>query len=517
MNQQALFAEVSLEKFNQLNDEEKFHLFKGEQDLSRQIREDNHRLRSLAEELKQKTLNLNEQYITLKNKFFGKSSEREPSKEDRKKGHVEDDGTGKKVRVQLPSLRYPDAPLIERDIILEKNPQCPCCDSEMSDSGMTENSEFLTVIPAQFIVIRQKRHKYRCGKCHGAITTAPAPPRVKPGSSYSDEMMIDVALSKYCDLIPIDRYTAIAGREGLMDLPPQSLIGLTHDLADFFNGAYEKCEQEILSQLVVHGDETPHKMLEGDEKSSWYMWGFSTLKTSYFECRDTRSGDVASEFLKRSRCEFLVSDVYSGYGKAIRETNELRRKSSLPLIKSVYCNAHSRRYFKRAKEKFLEEAEYFVDHYKEIYHLEGACENLFPEETLVIRKKMKKLFKKMKARAEERLKGFSSKSSIAVAMKYFLKNYKELTLFLGNPLLPIDNNPQERQFRSPVVGRKTWYGTHSKRGAKTLAIHFTLVEGCKLNGVNPRIYYKELKDALHRGEEPFTPYEFTKRIPPPDG
>ena len=59
-----------------------------------------------------------------------------------------------------------------------------------------------------------------------------APPRIKPGSGYSDEMVIDVALSKYCDLVP-ERYTSIAGREGLKDLPPNSLIQQTHYLSDF--------------------------------------------------------------------------------------------------------------------------------------------------------------------------------------------------------------------------------------------------------------------------------------------
>ena len=41
-------------------------------------------------------------------------------------------------------------------------------------------------------------------------------PELSQGPHYSDEMMIDVALTKYCDLIPIERYAAIAARAGLM-------------------------------------------------------------------------------------------------------------------------------------------------------------------------------------------------------------------------------------------------------------------------------------------------------------
>ena len=74
--------------------------------------------------------------------------------------------------------------------------------------------------------------------------------------------------------------------------------------------------------------------------------------------------------------------------------------------------------------------------------------------------------------------------------------------------MPIDNNPQERLLRNPVIGRKTWYGTHSKLGAKTAAILFSLVEACKLNKVNPRDYFKSLVKDLHAGKNAYTPFEY---------
>lgn len=118
------------------------------------------------------------------------------------------------------------------------------------------------------------------------------------------------------------------------------------------------------------------------------------------------------------------------------------------------------------------------------------------------------LFKAMKERALESIAAYSSKSSMGKALSYFLDNYAELTLFLANPLLPTDNNAQERLLRNPVVGRKTWYGTHSERGAETAAIMFTLVESCKLVGVNPREYFKKLVEDLHRSKTAYIPWEF---------
>ena len=104
--------------------------------------------------------------------------------------------------------------------------------------------------------------------------------------------------------------------------------------------------------------------------------------------------------------------------------------------------------------------------------------------------------------------GYSDKSAMGKAMNYFLKNYDGFTRFTSNPELPIDNNPAERLLRSPVIGRKTWYGTHSKRGAETAAILFSIMESCKLNQVNPREYLKNLVQDLHLGKDVYTPKEY---------
>lgn len=508
--QDKLFDSVPLEKLALQSKEDLIQFIKLQQEVNNTFKREIDRLRGLNAQLQQQKLFVNQQYIFIKNKLFGKSSEREPSKELKDKNEKENQN--KKIKVQLPSLRYPDAQFIERHITLEKLPDCSCCGSQMRDSGMTEDSEQLTVIPQQFLVIRHRRHKYSCGKCHGDIKTAPSPPKIKEGSSYSDGMMIDVAVSKYCDLVPIERYSAIAGREGMKDIPPQSLIETTHNLSNYVYSAYEKLKLEIQASAVIHADETPHKMLEGDEKSNWYLWGFSNKNSCYFEIRNTRSGDVASELLVSSKCEYLVSDVFSGYGKAVRETNKAREELKLPKLFNIYCNAHARRKFKEAAEAFPVEAQFFIDLYGEIYLLEKYVkfDDQPPDKKRKLRREMAPRFKAMKAKALELINGYSSKSSIAKAMSYFLDNFLELTAFITKIELPIDNNQQERLLRSPVIGRKTWYGTHSKQGARTAAILFSLVESCKMNGINPREYFAVLVKEIHQGKDAFTPAQYNK-------
>jgi transposase len=376
----------------------------------------------------------------------------------------------------------------------------------MSDSGMTEDSEQLTVIPKKYEIIVQKRVKYRC-KCHGSILTAPAPARIIEGSTYSDEMIQDVALSKYCDLIPIERYAAIAARGGLKDLPRNSLIEMTHHFADFVSQAYSLLKTEVMCSRVLCADETPHRMLEGSDKKSWYLWGFSTENLCFLECHDTRSGDIASDVLMKSKCEILLTDKYSGYGKAVRICNKTRSSLGQPLIQSAYCNAHARRYFFKSFPHY-QEAKLYLEHYHEIYQLNSASKGKPPPDIFELRTQMKWRFEAMKEQALLDLASYPVQSKFGKALGYFLDNYLGLTLFLNDPDVSIDNNSQERLLRGHVVGRKTWYGTHSERGALTAAILFSLVETCKLNQVNPREYFKNLVEDLLAGGKTYTPKDF---------
>jgi transposase len=442
-----------------------------------------------------------EQLAALNDALYGASSERYKRPENKKKKEEP-----AKPRVKKPSERYPNIPVREVHLTIDPAPGCEVCGKQMSDSGMTEDSEVLTVIPKKFEIIRYMRSIYRCS-CQSCMRTAPVPAKIVEGSSYSNEMILDVVLSKYCDLIPIERYAQMAARGGLMDLPPHSLIDLTHKFAFFVKEVYRLIKLGVMSSRVLNADETPHRMLEGSNKKSWYLWGFSTLKYCYLECHDTRSGDIASDVLLNSLCEILLTDVYSGYNKATRLTNIERQAAGKKLISNANCNAHARRYFFKARVKYPE-ANFYMDQFHEIYQLNSESKGKPPDEVLEYRTKMRSYFEAMKARALEELPRYPNENHYKKALDYFLKNYKGLTLFLGDPEVPIDNNAQERLLRSHVVGRKTWYGTHSEQGAETAAILFSIVETCKLNDVNPREYFEKLVQDLLAGKKAYTPSEY---------
>ena len=203
------------------------------------------------------------------------------------------------------------------------------------------------------------------------MVNTPSPPSIVPSSNYGDSFIIDVALSKYCDLIPIERYAQISFRNGLDGLPPQSLIELTHHISVFLLPLYHELKKEVLSSQIILADETPHKMLEGDATKNWYLWGFFCSTASYFEAHNTRSGDVPYELLKRAEAKYLISDGYTGYSRAIRKIKEDFDRH----IIEVDCNAHSFRYFKEASTTWKDECEVFLEIYGKIYDLERDRKN----------------------------------------------------------------------------------------------------------------------------------------------
>jgi transposase len=451
----------------------------------------------------QLNLILSEQLGGFQNTIFGSSSERYKKPENKK---VKNESPLPSIK--KPSERYPNIPVREEKIVFTTVPDCDSCGKQMTDSGMFEESEQLNMIPKKFEIIKFLRPKFRCS-CQACIKTVPLPKRIIDGSSYSDDMIIDVVCSKYCDLIPIERYVQMAGRGGLMGLPPQSLIELTHQFANFIRIVYGLIKKEIQSSRVLHADETPQNMLEGSLTKSWYLWGFSTLKSCYLECHDTRSGDIASEILMNSVCEVIVSDDFGGYGKALKFVNENRQNQNSNSIMNAKCNAHARRYFFKPRINYPE-CEFYLENYHQIYRLNAESKDKPADEVLKLREKMRIYFEAMKSRAIEEYSSnkYSDKSKFIVALNYFLKNYNDLILFLDQTDVAIDNNAQERLLRSHVVGRKTWYGTHSVRGAETAAILFSIIETCKLNKINPREYLKNLVIDLHNGKKPYTPSEY---------
>lgn len=420
-----------------------------------------------------------------------KNNQPKNKKEKKKRDEVE----------RKPSEKYPELAVKENILKLDTPPKCSLCCEDMKESGLFKISEKLEIIPKQYYITRNKRVIYNCGHCNGSLKNTPTKPSISPQSNYGDSLIIDATLSKYCDLIPMERYCSMASREGLEGIPPNTLIGLTHSYADFLKKVYKKIKLEVSSSNIVRADETPHKMLEGDDTKNWYLWGFSSRNSCYFEAHNTRSGDVPINFLKNTLARYLLTDGYSGYKRAIKELIKEGKK-----IFEIFCNAHAVRYFKESSSVWESETEPFLKLYGEIYKLEKEASK--KEERIIARKNMEPLFFELKKMSEKLLPEVMPESKMEKSLNYFLNHYEGLTRCLEDINIPLDNNQLERQLRSPVVGRKTWIGTHSKRGARTAAALFSIVESCKLNNINPRKYFPWVTKCILNKEEILTPFRY---------
>jgi transposase len=87
------------------------------------------------------------------------------------------------------------------------------------------------------------------------------------------------------------------------------------------------------------------------------------------------------------------------------------------------------------------------------------------------------------------------RSPIGSAIAYALGQWKELTVFLTDVRVPLDNNVSERALRVCALGRKNFLFVGTDHAGENLAGLYSLIATCEANGVNPVDY---LADVLIR-------------------
>ena len=89
----------------------------------------------------------------------------------------------------------------------------------------------------------------------------------------------------------------------------------------------------------------------------------------------------------------------------------------------------------------------------------------------------------------------SAASDLAKAIRYALRHWPGLTVFLDDGRVEMDSNVVERAIRPVALGRKNALFAGSDGGARHWAMAMTLIQTAKLNGVDPQAW---LTDVLQR-------------------
>jgi transposase len=369
---------------------------------------------------------------------------------------------------------------------------CPCCGQRKVIFG-EEVTEELDLIPASFFVNRYVRFKYACRQCGEHVSIGPLPARPMDKGIPGPGFLAHLLTSKYADHQPLYRQQQMY-RRAEIEIPRSTMCGWIVYAASLLAPIVEAMKASVHASRRVHTDDTPITVLDrnvepvGSRKG--YMWVYiGDQDDVVFDFTNSRNRDGPESFLKGYR-GYLQADAFSGYDPVYAGGD----------VVEVACWAHVRRKFVDAEMSHPTEARRIVELIARLYAIEGrAQERKISEERLLAWRQ--RYARRRLARIREELDRMSAavlpKSPLGKAITYTLKNWTALTRYTEAGFLRIDNNHSERQIKQMVIGRKNWLFCGSENGARNAAVLFSLVVSCKLHGVDPFAYFRDVLMRIH--------------------
>ena len=89
-------------------------------------------------------------------------------------------------------------------------------------------------------------------------------------------------------------------------------------------------------------------------------------------------------------------------------------------------------------------------------------------------------------------------SGLGKAIKYMRKRWLPLTLFLRVAGAPLDNNLAERVLKMAILHRKNSYFYKTENGARVGDLLMSIINTCRLEGINPFEYLTALQRNADR-------------------
>jgi len=167
-------------------------------------------------------------------------------------------------------------------------------------------------------------------------------------------------------------------------------------------------------------------------------------------------------------------------------------------ITLAFCWAHLRRkFFDIAKGGSAPIASEALERIAALYAIEKTIRGRSADARRAVRQeKSKPLVLALKTWLDEQLARVSGKSVIAEAIRYGLNHWDGLTRFLEDGRIELDTNIVERGMRPIALNRKNALFAGHDVGAENWACLASLVETCKLHGVDPQAYFADVLTKL---------------------
>lgn len=260
------------------------------QDQYQQLEQKNMQLQMKVDELSAKVQWYEEQFRLSRQQKFGASSEKTPPEQMR----FEDAVLNEAELVADPKQAEPTVETItyqrrkergQREAMLRDLPEetvvhelpeekrvCPCCNGPLHVMS-TEVRQELKIIPAQVSVVKHVRNVYSCRQCEREATetpviTAPMPRPAAPGSLASPSILAFTMVQKYVMGMPLYRQEQQFAHLGV-ELSRQTLANWTIQAAErWLQPLYERMHSHLLSQPILHADETTLQVLREDGREA---------------------------------------------------------------------------------------------------------------------------------------------------------------------------------------------------------------------------------------------------------
>ena len=402
----------------------------------------------------------------------------------------------RKARGKLP------AHLPRVEVVIEPaESACPCCRGAMVVIG-ADISDRIDVIPAQYQVLVTKRPKLACRACEGVVVQAPAPERLIPGGLPTEGTVAHVLVSRYADHLPLYRQSQILTRQGI-EIGRDTLASWVGVAAGELKPVVVRLREILLGSARLFADETTMPVLDpgrGRTKTgyAWAIarddrpWGGSDPPGVVFHYAPGRGKEHAKTLLG-DYAGLLQCDGYAGY-KSLSSGD-----GKGPTL--AFCWAHVRReFYDLAKGRMAPIATEALRRIAELYAIETEVRGKPPD----IRREARQARSKILVEAlftwlETQLARLPGSAPTAEKIRYALNHRAGLERFLDDGMLEMDNNTAERCIRPLVLSRKNALFASGDDGGERWACIASLVETCKLNGVNPQLYFTDVLTRLVNG------------------
>jgi transposase len=380
--------------------------------------------------------------------------------------------------------------LPRREICHEPESTTCRCGCQMKRIG-EDIAEKLDYQPGVFTVERHVRGKWVCRHCETLVQVPVAPHIIDKGMPTTG-LLAQVLIAKYADHLPLYRQEGIFERAG-MAIARSTLAQWVGMCGVQLQSLVDALREELLTQAVLHADETPVAMLKpGNGKTHRaYLWSYCTtslnpVKAVVFDFAETRGGRHAGEFLGTWRGT-LVCDDYSGY-KALFRLG----------ITEAGCMAHARRKFHQLwanhKSQIAADA---LPLFGRLYEIERQVQDLDDDQRKAIRQQRSKpAADALHAWLTAQRQRVPDGSATAKAIDYNLGRWGPLIRYLDDGSLPIDNNWVENRIRPIAVGRGNWLFAGSLRAGKRAAAVMSLIHSARLNGHDAYLYLRDILERL---------------------